>query len=199
MFVILLVIASGAFVYSKAVPEASVAHFVSPDKMTIRSTIVANGNILPREEVRVRPQISGVIKRVHVRTGDRVKVGDLLAEVEPQPSPADVNDADIRLREAEIRLNHALRELQRGEKILPTGAITDTEYRELQLGAEIAQSNLEAAQRLVEIVRTGASVELGHSHSEVRATIAGTVLERPVDIGSFVIETSVGFDRVVGI
>lgn len=190
LLVVLLFVASGVFIYSKAVPATPVVELVSPERATIRRTIVANGNILPREEVRVRPQISGVIKSVHVRTGDLVELGDLLAEVEPQPSPADVNDAGMRLREAEIRLDHVLRELQRGEKIRPTGAITDTEYRELQLDAAIAEADLEAARRLVEIVRTGASVELGRSHSQVRATIAGTVLERPVDIGSFVIETN---------
>ncbi|MEM9257082.1 MAG: efflux RND transporter periplasmic adaptor subunit [Pseudomonadota bacterium] len=190
VFVVVVVFASGAFVVSKARPKTEQFEFVSPIRTTIRETVIANGNILPREEVRVKPQISGVVQRLLVDTGDRVEVGDLLAIVEPQPSPADVNAANMQLREAEIRLNHAQRELQRGEKILSTGAITDSEYRELELEAEIALANLEAADRLVEIVRTGASVDLGHSHSEVRSTIAGTVLERPVDIGSFVIETN---------
>ncbi|NQX87799.1 MAG: efflux RND transporter periplasmic adaptor subunit [Halioglobus sp.] len=190
LLLMMLVVASAAFIYSKAVPTKPDLNIVTPERATIRKTIVANGNILPREEIRVKPQISGVIKRVFVRTGDQVKVGDILAEVEPQPSPAAVNEANSSLREAEIRLDHARRELRRAEKILPTGAITDTEYRELQLNAEIAVANLQVAERLVEIVRTGASVELGHSHSEVRSTIAGTILERPVDIGSFVIETN---------
>ncbi|MCG8312762.1 MAG: efflux RND transporter periplasmic adaptor subunit [Pseudomonadales bacterium] len=178
------------YIASEFQSEEGELQFVSPLTTDIQQLVVANGSVVPREEVKVKPRISGVISKLLVESGDIVKKGDLLALVEPQPDPVELNSALLEIKDAEIRLEHAKRELVRGEKSLPSGALSDSAFAKLTLEVEIATSKFEAAKRLVEIVKTGTSRGLDTSASEVRATIAGTVLERPVEIGSFVIETN---------
>lgn len=190
LFAAVILAATMGFVLSQSGADTEAVLVTKPFRTTIREVVVANGVIVPREEIRVKPQISGVIKALFVETGDRVEKGDLLAIVEPQPDPADVNEAMRKLREAELRAEFALREHKRGATIARKGGMTESELNKLELEVKVAQENLQAAKRMLEIVQTGTSVDLGRSASEVRATITGTILERPVELGTFVIETN---------
>jgi HlyD family secretion protein len=184
------VLASAYFLYINSVRPAQSYQTVRPLRATIRLTIVANGTLVPRKEVNVKPQMSGVIEKILVERGDIVRVGDLLAMIRPLPNPSDVNAAESELRNARIARAHAKQEFDRSNELFKRNLIPRADNDKLKTDLQLAEERVTAAQRRLEIVQTGASADLGRSASEVRATIAGMVLERPVEIGAFVIETN---------
>jgi HlyD family secretion protein len=186
----------GRDVRLRAIPEigSSIASLSyqrtnQPFRATIRQAIVANGTIVPRKEVFVKPQISGIVQKILVER-DVVRAGDLVAVIRPLPNPSDINAADGELHNARVNHLHAKQELDRIEGLVKRNAASQSEYEKLRAELHLAEQRLTTAQRHLEIVQTGASAALGRSASEVRATIGGMVLERPVEIGTFVIETN---------
>ncbi len=70
----------------------------------ITATVSATGAILPERQVNLSFQTAGTVARVHVQTGDRVKTGQLLAEL-------DTRDLDLVLRQSQISLRTAQTQL----------------------------------------------------------------------------------------
>jgi HlyD family secretion protein len=188
--VVTLAGALGYLLYSQSARPAPVPQTTQLRRTTITRTIIANGTIVPRREVIVKPQISGIIRKIMVDRGDIVKAGDLIAVISPLPPPVDVNTAEVELHNAHIGHQHAREEFERVETLFKRQLVARADYDKLGTELRLAEQRLHAARRHLEIVRTGASAALGRSASEVRATIGGTVLERPVEIGAFVIETN---------
>jgi len=189
---LVLAIAAGSsyFLYSRSTVTAEHYQIGNPFRATIEKTVVANGTIVPRQEVKIKPQISGVIDQILVERGDTVKRHELLAIVEPFPDPIDVSAAETQLRDARIRFEHARKQFRRINMLFQKQTITRNEFDQAHMEFRLAEQNLAAAKRHVEIVKTGASKELGRSASEIRATISGVVLERPIELGTFVIESN---------
>jgi HlyD family secretion protein len=176
--------------YVKSVRPSQTYQTTHALRTTIRHTIIANGTIVPRKEVNIKPQISGIIHKLIVDRGDVVKAGDLIAVIRPLPNPSDVNTAEGELHNARLAHLHARQEFERVETLMKRNAASQSDYDRLRTELRLAAQRLTTAQRQLEIVQTGASAALGRSASEVRATIGGMVLERPVEIGTFVIETN---------
>ena len=69
------------FLWKKAQPVETVYEIVSPEKGTVETKTVATGNVEPRYEVEIKPQISGIISELRKEAGDMVKVGDIIAVI----------------------------------------------------------------------------------------------------------------------
>jgi HlyD family secretion protein len=108
----------------------------------------------------------------------------------PGPNPSDVNTAEGELHNARIGHLHAKQEFERVEAFVKRNAASQNECEKLRTELHLAEQRLTTARRHLEIVHTGASAALGRSASEVRATISGMVLERLIEIGTFVIKTN---------
>ncbi len=181
---------SGYFLYTRSASTSDDYQTAVPFFADIERTIVANGTITPRQEVVIKPHISGVIKELYVTPGDAVQQNDLLALIQPYPDPIDVSEAESKLRDAQIRFKHQQHRFTRVQQLYKKEYITRVEFDDSYLELQLAKQNLGAAQRNVEIVRSGASTELEQSASEIRATVSGLVLERTVEVGAFVIESN---------
>jgi HlyD family secretion protein len=175
--------ASAYLIYSKARGASPEYRTILVSPATIRRTVIANGTIAPRKEVKVKPQISGVIEKVLVSRGDIVRTGDLSRSSARCP-PSGRERGRGRLDSARISHLHAEQEFQRIE----ARPVARSDYEKLE--RDLAEQRLAAARRRLEIVKTGASTALGRSASEVRATAAGTILERPIEVGAFVIKSN---------
>jgi HlyD family secretion protein len=185
-----LAAASAYVLFSRSSVTAEHYQVATPVRATIVKKVVANGTIVPRQEVNIKPQISGVIERILVTRGDTVKKHDLIATVQPYPDPMDISVAETQLRDASVRFDHANRQFLRNKTLFQKETITHNDYEQARLEFQLAKQYLASAKRNVEIVKTGASKELGRSASEIRATISGVVLERPIELGTFVIESN---------
>ncbi len=190
VLVLFFISMSGYFLYTRSVGTAAEYQTSSPFRTDIEKTIIANGSITPRKQIIIKPQISGVINAVSVKPGDAVKKDDLLVLIQPYPEPIIVSEAESKLRDARIRVEYQDREYTRSKQLFYQRFIPRVEFERSQMELKLAEQNLATAQRNVEIVQSGASTELARSASEVRATVSGLVLERPVELGTFVIESN---------
>ena len=95
------------FLYQKSKPEKVVYQEFTPTVMDIRRTTVITGCIEPRNEVSVKPQISGIITDLYKQAGDKVEEGEVIAKVKVIPDMGALSSAQSRVRLAEINLRQA--------------------------------------------------------------------------------------------
>lgn len=152
---------------------------------------VATGSIIPREEVEIKPQVSGIIKEVFVEAGDLVERNQPIARIQVIPDMVALNNAENRVEMAQLSLNNAKLDYDRNKELYEKKVISASEYQRFELGYKNAQQELQAAQDNLQIVREGASKKAGsESLNIVKATIPGMVLDVPVKVGNQVIESN---------
>lgn len=186
-----LVIGTGVFLWKKSEKKPIVYATASPARTDIVHKTVATGSVLPRQEVLVKPQVSGIIEELGIEAGQAVERGALLAKVRVIPNMVQLSSGESRVNKARITLADARRELDRRQKLFAEGTIAEAELQTAQVAAQQAEEELAAAQDNLEIVRRGTSGRVASASTTlVHATIAGTVLEVPVEVGSSVIEAN---------
>src|SRR5690606_39614756 len=82
---------------------------------------VATGNINPKEEVLIKPNISGIIDEVYVEAGDYIKSGDLLAKIRVVPNVSSLNSATNQIQTAKIDLENQKRIYDRQKSLFIKG------------------------------------------------------------------------------
>lgn len=179
------------YLFLKSQAEPVSYETAQPTYSTIIKKSVATGSIVPREEVGIKPQVSGIVQELFVEAGERVKAGDLLARIQVIPNMVNLNNAENRVKLAEIGFQNAELDYQRNDKLYKQGAIAQSEFQVFQQAYKSAQAELEAARDNLQIVREGASKKAGKSSLNlVRATVSGMVLDVPVKVGYQVIESN---------
>lgn len=176
-----------------------------PAISTLEDKVMATGKIVPREEIEIKPNMSGIITAIEVEEGDKVVAGQLLATLRIIPTVSDVNAAmqdinnsQIQVKNAQINVANQQKQFAMQDKLYKQGVISKQEFITAQQQYEstvqqqkIANQQLNAAQKRLQIVKTGATPELqGMATTQIRAKAAGTVLEIPVKVGSQVIEAN---------
>jgi HlyD family secretion protein len=152
---------------------------------------VATGSVIPRKEVAVKPQVSGIIETIKVEAGQSVRRGDLLASIRVVPNTAALAAAESRVNQAKIKTEDAAREFERQRKLREEGVVSDRDFRQATLGKDTAEEEYAAAKDNLEVVLRGVAQRSGNAgNTKVVATIDGTVLDVPVKEGGSVIETN---------
>ncbi len=166
---------------------------------------VATGSIVPKEEVLIKPNISGIIDAIFVEAGQTVLTGDLIAKVRVVPNINALNSAQNNIKAAKTQLETARLALerqtsiyQRQQVLYQRGVISANEFDTARLSFDQAtqrfnqeQVNLRAAEQTFDIVKTGSTQGLGAvANTEIRATISGMILDVPVKVGNQVIEAN---------
>lgn len=159
-------------------------------KDVIKKT-VATGSIVPRKEIDIKPQVSGIIEKLYVEAGDMVAEGDLIAKVKVIPDMVNLNNAENRMRRAELTLTNAKRDFERNEKLYKDNIIPEMEFQRSELDYLNAQEEKEAAATNLQIVKEGVAGKSGKtSNTLIKATAAGMILDVPVEVGNQVIESN---------
>jgi HlyD family secretion protein len=191
---ILIVVFFGAaifYLYQKEQEPPVKFTTVTPITETIVRETVATGTIKPREEVPVKPNISGIIDKLFVEAGDTVKVGQLVAQLKVVPNVANLNNAKNQIRTAQINLENEKKIYDRQKELFNKGVISANEFDLAQRSYDITKQNLKAAQDTYEIVKNGTIEGIGDAATtEIKATISGMVLDVPVKVGNQVIEAN---------
>ncbi|MBS3738396.1 efflux RND transporter periplasmic adaptor subunit [Mesohalobacter halotolerans] len=163
----------------------------TPTKETIVKETIATGTITPREEVPVKPNISGIIDEIFVKAGDTVKVGQLIAKLKVVPNVSNLNNAKNQIRTAQINLDNETKIYNRQKELFEKGVISANDFDQAQRSFDIAKQNLESAKETFEIIETGTTAGIGDAATtEIKATISGMVLDVPVKVGNQVIEAN---------
>lgn len=156
-------------------------------KTTIEKQTVVTGKVIPEDEVEVKPQISGIIDRILVEEGDKVAAGDLIARIKVVPNEQSLNSAEGFLKKAQIALNTQQKEYNRNRKLYEKGIISNVEFTAFELQYNQAKQDVLNAQNDLKIIKEGSVGGSSAANTNIRATVAGTVLEIVVKEGDQVI------------
>ena len=163
---------------------------MTPFISNIERKTVATGKVIPEEEVEIKPQISGIIDKIYMEEGDEVNAGDLIAVIRVVPNEQALNQAQGRVRNAEIALNTVKLEFDRNKALHDKGVISDQEFNNQQRQYEQAVQELENARADYRIIRLGSAGGSSSANTNIRATVSGTILEIPVEEGDQVIQSN---------
>lgn len=178
----------GYYFYKKANTDPVVYKTESPFETEIVKKTVATGAIVPRKEVQVKSQVSGIVEELYVEAGEVVKKGQLLAKIRIVPNMVNVNNAETQLQTAKLNFQEARRELERYEKLYAEKVIPEQEFRKYKSDFALKQEALSAAESNLQLVREGSSRKRGQSSNLVYSTIDGMLLDVPVKVGTSIIE-----------
>ena len=179
------------YLYQKSAEKPVEFVTEKPERRDIVKKTVANGSVVPRQEILIKPQVSGIIKEIYVEAGDTVAKDQVLAKIQIIPDMVGLTNAENRVRRARIGVEDAQRTFDRNKPLLDKGVISDAEFQTYQIALENAQEELRGAEDNLDIVREGvARSSSGATLTLVRSTINGMVLDVPVKEGNSVIEAN---------
>lgn len=162
----------------------------NPFTSNIEKKTVATGKLIPEDEIEIKPQISGIIEKIYLEEGVKVKAGDLIAVIKVVPNEQALNQASGRVRTAELALNNAKTEFDRNKTLFDKGVISSQDFNTLQLTYNQAQQELNNARADYQIIRVGSAGGSSSANTNIRATVDGTILEIPVEVGDQVIQSN---------
>lgn len=177
----------------------------APTEETIVVKTVATGSIVPKEEVLIKPNISGVVDEVFVEAGEYVEQGDLIAQIRVIPNVSNLTSAknniasnQTALQTAEINFKTQKAIYDRQKALFDKGVISANDfdqvnntYLQAKQQVEQARINVTQSRQNYDIIKTGTTSGLGNiAQTQVRATVSGMVLDVPVKAGNQVIEAN---------
>jgi HlyD family secretion protein len=178
----------GYYFYNKSHTDPVVYKTERPFYTDIVKKTVATGSIVPRREVEIKSQVSGIIEALYVEPGETVKLGQLIAKIRIVPNLVQVNQARTNLETVRINFNNAQRELERQQQLFVQRVIAEQEYNRFKLDFQLQKEALQAAENNLQLVQEGASKRTGQVSNIVYATVDGMLLDVPVKVGGSVIE-----------
>ncbi|MEZ4777794.1 MAG: efflux RND transporter periplasmic adaptor subunit [Flavobacteriaceae bacterium] len=205
VIILVLFILGIRYIYVKDKQDPVVYETETPSVDNVIKKTVATGSIVPREEVLIKPNISGIIDEIFVEAGDIIKTGDLIAKVKVVPNVNSLTSAKNSISAARTQVETARLAFEsqkniynRQKALFEKGVISANEFDNAQLAFDQAQQrynqekvNLTGAQQTFDIVKTGTTSGLGAvANTEIRATVSGMVLDVPVKVGNQVIEAN---------
>lgn len=159
-------------------------------KTTIEQKTVATGKVIPRDEVLVKPQISGIIDKIFVEEGANIKAGELIAKIKVVPNEQALVAARGRVSNAEFALNNAKIEYERNKTLFERGVVSNQDFLNIELRYNQAKQELANAQNDYRIIKNGSVGSGSLANTDIRATVSGTILEIPVKEGDQVIQAN---------
>lgn len=186
-----LLVGTFVFLWQKTRPKKVVYEIVDPAIDTLIQYVVATGNVEPRDEVAIKPQISGIISKLNKQAGEMVRTGDVIATVKVIPEMSQLNTAESRVTVAEINYSQTKTETDRTKDLYQKGVVSREEYEKSEVSLKTAAEELSNAKDALEIVKNGLSERYASmSNTSIRSTINGMLLDVPVKVGNSVIQAN---------
>ena len=187
----LIFIGTFVFLWQKSQPKEVVYNEFTPKLDSIQKTTIITGKIEPRNEVNIKPQISGIISELYKEPGDYVNAGDVIAKVKVVPEMGQLSSAEMRVRLAEINLKQAQTDFQREENLFNQKLVSADEFDKIKVALDQAKHEKVAAEDALQVVREGFSKSNAKASStHNRSTISGVILDIPVKVGYSVIQVN---------
>lgn len=179
------------FLWSKSEKPPVVYETVSPYDTNVVKKTVATGSVIPRREVNMKSQVSGIIEKLYVLAGQEIKAGDVIAKIKIIPNMANLANAENRVNMAKLNYESARIDFERNDALFKKNVISKAEWLPYDLKLKSAEEELKAAEDNITLVKEGVTKASGSAtNTLVRATITGMVLDVPVKEGSQVIESN---------
>lgn len=182
------------FAYDYFAPQTPTYMTINAATRDIKSQVFASGTLAGKIEVDVGAQVSGQIKKLYVNTGDVVKKGDLLCEIDPEIQQNDLKTAkaQLKLLDAQIRSKQAeitklKLENDRQARLLKNAATSKQEAEAATADYKMALADLDALKAQYEQAEISVSdAETNLGYTKITAPMDGTVYAIPVEEGQTV-------------
>lgn len=184
LLLLISTVAGGWYYLVKQKDKPTERTFASVQRGSIKDLVTATGILQPRDYVDVGAQVSGQLHRIHVEVGDKVKSGDLLAEIDPTLFMAKVDASRAQLRYQRALLNDRQAQLQlaqiqhqRQQNLLAAQATTEENAQNATAAYESAKAQIEMLMAQIEQNEsTLRADEANLSYAQIFAPMAGTVV-----------------------
>lgn len=189
--VVLLILGTFGWMWKKSQKKPVVFETETAQVTDIVKKTVATGALVPRQEVEIKPRVSGVLEALYVEPGKILKNGDPIAKIQIVPDAASLNRAEAEVRTRKITVDNARRELERNQNLFKQGVIAEAEMSRWQNEYALAKQGFDTANAELQIVREGQLRGAGRkSNIVVTSTVDGMVIDVPVKIGFSVTESN---------
>jgi len=189
--VALVFVGTFVFLYKNSRPEEVKYQELEATVMDISRTTVVTGKIIPRNEVNIKPQISGIIAELYKEAGETVQANEVIAKIKVIPDMNSLSSAQSRVRLAELNLKQAQVDYDRVKALYDKKVISAEEYDKSSQALNQAREEKSAADDALGVIRDGVSASNAKSSSTlVRSTITGLILDVPVKVGNSVIQAN---------
>ena len=179
------------FLWDSSRQETVAYETISPRKGNIENTTTATGNIEPRNETAVKPEISGIISSILKEVGSTVREGDVIATLQIITDVGQLNAAESHLRVAQITLEQVSKEYERQKMLYENDVISKNEYEASEAAYRKAKEEEENAEDALQIVKNGFTNRFDSmNNTQVRSRSSGTILDIPVKVGASVIPSN---------
>jgi HlyD family secretion protein len=183
--VVLVAIAGGLYAWARSSKgDKDGNKLVTVEQGSITEKAIAVGQIQPRQKFQVKSKISGIIKKCMVNVGDRVRAGDALFEIGPDPTPQELTDVDRSVDSANASYSRAKADYERAIELARSGVLPKSDLDSRREAFELAKIAVARAEQGRDLTRKGrvatANVTI---ESIIRAPAAGTILTRVVNPG----------------
>jgi len=195
--IVMLVVLAGAvvwtfwFLWQKSRPVIKKYEVEIVKVGDIEKRTVATGKVEPRNEVLIKPQMSGIIAEVYKEAGDKVNAGDVIAKIKVIPDMMSLNSAESRVTMAQIAFDQTKKNYERDAKLYSNKVISREEFEKTDLQYNNGKEELKSAKDNLSLTRDGiTSNTKAISNTLVRSTVTGTILDVPVKVGNSVIQSN---------
>lgn len=179
------------FLYAKSEKPPVEYKTEKVSRNTIIRKTVATGSVIPRREVFIKPQVSGIIDELYIEAGKMIKKGDVIARVRIIPNMINLNEAESRVNRAKISYDQAQVDFDRYSSLFKDKIISPAEFQQYEIRIRQAREEMQAAQDNLDLIKEGVAKSSGKAtNTLIRSTIAGMVLDVPVKEGFSVIEAN---------
>ena len=179
------------FLYNKSKKQPDVFETKTPFVSNVINKTVATGSVVPRKEIEVKPQVSGIISELYVQAGDFVTKDQIIAKIKIIPDMVSLNTAESRLNQANINFEDAKIDYDRQQKLFDNSVISYEDFKQSKVNYDSSKEELSAAENNLELIKNGVTKKAETTtNTLVRSTIDGMVLDVPVKEGNSVIQSN---------
>ncbi len=179
------------YLYKQSKTAPTVYEIETPFTTNIIKKTVATGSVVPRKEIAIKPQESGIITAIYVEPGELVKQGDMIARIQIIPEMVQVNEAESRVNKAKLAFANAEADFNRMKELYDQKVIAISEFQSEELRYKNSREDLQTAENHLQLIQEGVTKKMGAmTNTVIRSTIAGMVLDVPVEEGNSVIKSN---------
>jgi HlyD family secretion protein len=190
--VLVVALAIGGYVFFRGERKTPIRYRTAPvERGTVVSGVSATGTINPVTSVQVGSQVSGMIESLHADFNSMVKMGQVVARIDPFPyrarrdqAKANLANAKANLVKSRVELAQRKRELDRAKSLLKESFVSQNEVDVAFTAHEGALAQVEVAQAAVQQAEaTLEAAELDLTYTVIRSPVDGIVIARQVEMG----------------
>jgi RND family efflux transporter MFP subunit len=162
-------------------------------KQKISEKLVYTGVIEARKKIVINPDVGGKIAGIHVEEGDRVRKGQVLAELDTRAIRLQLEQAEAQKAVADASYRDASNNLERWERLRKESAVSEQQYEQVKLAHDAARSQLQQAVAVVNLAKYNLDVSI------MEAPFAGIIAAKNAEVGDVINPLMSGFGAASGV